>query len=181
MASPPSPARRTRRASRRWARSSNAAVRGHSKIPGAAPAPSTPKWTTSSNTQDLAYGQYGTDLLKAGDFRAGVLGSYAYSQSGIATQTGTAGLTGSVYSGGAYATWDNGTAYLDAVGQYGFGDWTFSPTTASALTIGSHTGLAALEAGFSLGDEGASITPWTQVVYQQTIYDGLKSDWVGDA
>jgi autotransporter-associated beta strand protein len=133
------------------------------------------------NTQDLAYGQYGTDLLKAGDFRAGVLGSYSYSNSGIETETGTAGLVGSVYSGGAYATWDNGTAYIDAVGQYGFGDWTFSPTSASALTIGSHTGLAALEAGFSLGDEGASITPWTQVVYQQTIYDDLQSDWVGDA
>lgn len=133
------------------------------------------------NTQDLAYGQYGTDLLKAGDFRAGVLGSYSYSNSGIATETGTAGLVGSVYSGGAYATWDNGTAYIDAVGQYGFGDWTFSPTSASALTIGSHTGLASLEAGFSLGDEGASITPWTQVVYQQTIYDDLQSDWVGDA
>jgi len=133
------------------------------------------------NTQDLAYGQYGTDLLKADDFRAGVLGSYAYSQSGIATETGTADLMGSVYSGGVYATWDNGTAYLDAVGQYGFGDWTFSPSAASALTIGSHTGLAALEAGFTLGDDGASLTPWTQVVYQQTIYDDLKSDWVGDA
>ena len=136
---------------------------------------------TVDNTQDLAYGQYGVDIVQLGDLRAGVLGSYSASTSSVATETGTAGLQGNVFSGGAYATWDNGGAYIDAIGQYGFGDWTFSPTSASALTISSKTGLAALEAGFRLGDDQASITPWGQLVYQTTFYDGLTSDWVGDA
>jgi hypothetical protein len=133
------------------------------------------------NTQDLAYGQYGVDLVQLGDLRAGVLGSYSASTSGVQTETGTAGLQGNVFSGGGYATWDNGSAYLDAVGQYGFGDWTFSPTSASPLTISSKTGLAALEAGFRIGDDQASVTPWGQLVYQTSFYDSLKSDWVGSA
>ncbi len=133
------------------------------------------------NTQDLAYGQYGVDIVQMGDLRAGVLGSYSASSSGVETETGTAGLQGNVFSGGAYATWHNGNAYIDAIGQYGFGDWTFSPTAASALTISSHTGLAAVEAGFRLGDDQASITPWGQLVYQTSSYDGLTSDWVGGA
>jgi outer membrane autotransporter protein len=136
---------------------------------------------TVDNTQDLAYGQYGVDLVQMGDLRAGVLGSYSASSSGVETETGTAGLQGNVFSGGAYATWDNGNAYIDAIGQYGFGDWTFSPTAASALTITSHTGLAALEAGFRLGDDQASVTPWGQLVYQTSVYDGLSSDWVANA
>ncbi len=136
---------------------------------------------TVDNTQDLAYGQYGVDIVQMGDLRAGVLGSYAASTSEVGTETGPAGLQGSVYSGGAYATWDNGGAYIDAIGQYGFGDWTFSPTAASGLTITSHTGLAALEAGFRLGDDQASVTPWGQLVYQTSYYDGLTSDWVESA
>ncbi len=133
------------------------------------------------NTQDLAYGQYGVDLVHQGEFRGGVLGSYSASSSAVTTETGTNTLLGNVFSGGAYATWSNGSAYLDAVGQYGFGDWSFSPTDASGLTIQSHTGLASLEAGVRIGDENVSLTPWSQMVYQATYFDALTSEWVGDA
>ncbi len=133
------------------------------------------------HVQDLAFAQYGTDLMVAGDFRAGVLGSYQASNSGVETETGTARLQGSTWSGGGYATWNNGVAYLDAVGQYGFGDWVFSPTAASDLKITGHTALAALEGGFTLGDDNASVTPWSQVVWQGTMYDGLDSAWVDEA
>lgn len=136
---------------------------------------------TIDTVQDLAFGQYGADLVQNGEFRAGVLGSYTASSSAVETETGTNTLTGSVFSGGIYANWDNGSAYLDAIGQYGFGDWSFSPTNASGLSIGSQTGLAALEAGFRLGDDQASVTPWGQVVYQATYYDGMSSDFVGEA
>jgi autotransporter-associated beta strand protein len=136
---------------------------------------------TIDSTQDLAYGQYGADLVNLGEVRGGVLGSYSASQSGIATETGTNTLQGNVFSGGTYGTWSNGSAYLDAVGQFGYGDWTFSPTAASQLTIQSYTGLAALEAGVRIGDDQVSVTPWGQMVYQATYFDGLKSDWVGDA
>ena len=52
---------------------------------------------------------------------------------------------------------------------------------ASPLTINSQKALASLEAGFRLGDDQASITPWGQVVYETTFYDGLDSAWVANA
>jgi len=134
-----------------------------------------------SSVQDLAFAQYGVDLVQMGNLRAGVLGSYTYSTSGVETETGTANLQGSVYSGGAYATWADNGAYIDVLGQYGFGAWTFSPTMASALTINSQTALASIEAGFRLGDDQASVTPWSQLVYETTFYDGLDSAWMVDA
>lgn len=136
---------------------------------------------TVSSVQDLAYGQFGTDLIEVGDLRGGVMGSYSMSTSGVETETGTAGLQGSAYSGGVYATWASDGAYIDAVGQYGYSDWTFSPTAASDLTINGHTALAALEAGVRLGDEHASLTPWSQMVWQSTAFDGLDSNWVDNA
>jgi len=136
---------------------------------------------TVSSAQDLAFAQYGVDLVDLGNLRAGVLGSYTASASGVETETGTDQLQGSTYSGGVYATWADNGAYVDAVGQYGFGSWTFSPTAASSLTINSQTALASIEAGYRLGDDQASITPWSQLVYETTLYDSLKSDWVADA
>ncbi|HEV7275447.1 MAG TPA: hypothetical protein VGN80_04100 [Devosiaceae bacterium] len=136
---------------------------------------------TVSNVQDIAFGQFGVDLLEMGALRGGVLGSYTASTSGIETETGTAGLQGNAWSGGVYATWANGDVYVDAVGQYGYSDWTFSPTSASDLTISGHTALAALEAGLRIGNDHASITPWSQMVWQSTFYDGMNSDWVDSA
>ena len=77
--------------------------------------------------------------------------------------------------------WTNGSAYVDAVGQYGYSDWTFSPTAASSLTINGHTALTALEAGVRIGDDELSVTPWSQLVWQGTLFEGLDSAWVGAA
>ena len=136
---------------------------------------------TVSNVQDLAFGQYGVDLVEVDGLRAGVIGSYSSSTSGVETETGTAGLAGNVWSGGVYGTWASGGAYIDAVGQYGYSDWVFSPTAASNLTIAGHTALAALEAGFTMGNEHASVTPWSQLVWQTTLYDGMQSAWAENA
>jgi autotransporter-associated beta strand protein len=134
-----------------------------------------------ANVQDIGFVQFGADLVRADELRAGVIGSYTASNSTIDTDTGAAGLQGNLWAGGAYATWTNGSAYVDAVGQYGYSDWTFSPTAASSLTINGHTALTALEAGVRIGDDELSVTPWSQLVWQGTLFEGLDSAWVGAA
>ncbi len=134
-----------------------------------------------ANVQDIGFAQFGVDLVQSDVLRGGVIGSYTASKSSVETDTGTDGLQGNMWSGGAYATWTNGGAYVDAVGQYGYSNWTFSPTAASNLTVNGHTALAAVEAGVKIGNDQISVTPWSQMVWQSTFYQGLDSAWVDDA
>lgn len=143
---------------------------------------------TSDKVDDVAdydhrlyFSQIGADLFKSGNLRVGVLASIGTSQSDIETDTGTADLQGDLYSGGVMAHWSSDAGYVDVVGQYGFGDWTFRPTSSSETTASSRTASAVVEAGVSFGSDTAKVTPWAQVAYQNTSFDGVKSEWFDDA
>jgi fibronectin-binding autotransporter adhesin len=133
---------------------------------------------TVSGTQTTGYTQIGGDLISLGDFRAGLLGSYANALNDVVTETGVDLLSGMMYSGGAHASWASGGLYLEALGQYGWSDWTFNPTDASELKISGGTVTAAVEAGLGFGNDQAMITPWGQFVYQTSELGNLQSDWV---
>lgn len=133
---------------------------------------------TVSSTQTVAYGQFGIDLVSAGEFRAGLLGSYGNSQSDVVTETGIARLGGNEWAGGMHASYSGAAGYIEAIGQYGFSDWTFNPTAASPLTVDGHTATASVEAGLAIGTESARFVPWAQAVYQSTTFNDVNSAWV---
>ena len=134
----------------------------------------------TSHTQQLYYTQFGTDVLRSGNFRAGVLASYGRSDSDVTTETGVAGLSGDLYAAGVTANWSNDSVYLDAVAQYGASSWTFNPTAASATTLDAQTATVVVEAGVTFGTETARLTPWGQFAYQNTTATDLSSNWVDD-
>lgn len=134
----------------------------------------------TSHTQQLFYTQFGTDVLRSANFRAGVLASYGRSDSDVTTETGIAGLSGDLYAAGVTANWSNDRVYLDAVAQYGASNWTFSPTAASATTLDAQTATVVVEAGVTFGTETARLTPWGQFAYQNTTITDLSSNWVDD-
>lgn len=133
---------------------------------------------TVSSTQTTGYTQIGGDLISLGDFRAGLLGSYANSLSDVTTETGINQLAGTLYAGGVHASWASGGLYLEALGQYGWSDWTFTPTDASELRMSGGTITAAVEAGLGFGNDHAMITPWGQFIYQTSELGNLQTDWV---
>ncbi|MET4634380.1 fibronectin-binding autotransporter adhesin [Kaistia defluvii] len=133
---------------------------------------------TVSSTQTLTFGQFGTDFVRFGNVRAGVIGSYGNSSSDVTTETGIGKLDGSLYSAGLHVNWTSGDAYVDAIGQYGWSDWTFSPTAASKLTVDANTATAALEAGYGVNVDKIRFTPWAQLVYQTTSFGDVESAWV---
>ena len=135
---------------------------------------------TVSSTQTLTFGQFGTDFVRFGNVRAGVIASYGNSSSDVGTETGTGKLDGSLYSAGLHANWTSGDAYVDAIGQYGWSDWTFNPTAASKLTVNGNTATAALEAGYGVNVDKIRFTPWAQMVYQTTSFGDVESAWVDD-
>src|SRR5690606_28775081 len=110
--------------------------------------------------QTVSYGQVGIDLFSVGDVRLGAVASFGQSSSDVETETGTNDLDGDLWSGGAFATWTDGRAYLDAIAQYGAHSWTFSPTNASGLEIDGHTVTTAFEAGYAFGSDTSKIAPW---------------------
>jgi hypothetical protein len=134
----------------------------------------------TSHTQQTYYTQFGTDVLGAGNFRAGILASYGKSTSDVTTETGIAELSGNLYAAGVTANWSNERAYLDAVAQYGASNWTFNPTAASATTLDAQTATVVVEAGVTFGSETMRITPWGQFAYQNTTVTDLSSNWVDD-
>jgi fibronectin-binding autotransporter adhesin len=134
---------------------------------------------TVSNNQTVGFGQIGLDIIRAGDLRAGVLASYGNAHSDVGTYLGTAKLDGTLYSGGVHASWASGGAYVEALGQYGYSDWTFSPVEADgALTAVGHTATASIEAGLGIGDDNARVTPWGQFLYQTSSYENVESPWI---
>ena len=133
-----------------------------------------------SSTQTLTFGQFGSDFVRFGNVRAGVIGSYGNSSSDVGTETGTAKLDGSLYSAGLHLNWTSGDAYVDAIGQYGWSDWTFNPTAASKLTVDGNTAIAALEAGYGVNVDKLRFTPWAQMVYQTTSFGDVESAWVDE-
>ncbi|MCI5076512.1 MAG: hypothetical protein MRY80_15880 [Oricola sp.] len=141
-------------------------------------ASSTDYHDTVDHTQSVYFTEFGTDVLQNEGFRAGLLGSYSKSDSDVTTETGTANLSGQIYSGGIQANWSNEMAYIDAVGQYSFTDWTMTPTNASDLTAKGRTATALVEAGVSIGTDKMKITPWGQFAYQNSTYSDVDSDWV---
>lgn len=134
---------------------------------------------TVSTVQTVQYGQIGLDILRAGDVRAGVHAAYGNSGSDVGTFLGDARLDGALYAGGVQASWASGGSYVEAIGQYGFTDWTFAPVEAAgALTAKGHTATASIEAGLGIGDDTGRITPWGQFLYQTTTYTDVQSPWV---
>ena len=130
-------------------------------------------------TQTLVFTEVGTDLFEVGGLRLGLIGSHASSNGEVTTNTGLNDLSGTLYSAGLQANWSdlNGN-YVDAVGLYSFGDWTFTPTRGGALTADAETFTAVLEAGRQFGSDAASITPWVQFTYQTTSITNVKSEWL---
>jgi autotransporter-associated beta strand protein len=134
---------------------------------------------TVSSTQTLGFAQGGIDVVATDMFRLGVLASYGSASGSVETELGDADLSGSTWNAGVEASFSAGGFYANAVGQYGGGDWTVVPVEAAgATTVSGMTALAALEAGFTMGSEMGSITPWGQLVYQMTDYGDVESAWV---
>jgi len=130
-------------------------------------------------TQTIGFAEGGVDIVATDMFRLGVLASYGSSSGTVATQLGNSKVDGSTWSAGAEATFSAGGFYVDAVGQYGGSDWTILPVEAAGSTkVAGTTALAALEAGFTIGSEAGSITPWGQLVYQMTEFGDVESAWV---
>lgn len=130
------------------------------------------------HVQRVFFTSFGADIVRTESFRAGFIGGYSSSSSDVETNTGPARLGGQIYAGGVQANLSNRFAYVDAVGQFSYGDWTFNPTDASDLTARSLTGTALLEAGVSIGTEQARLKPWIQMAYQSSTYDQVDSAWV---
>ncbi len=128
--------------------------------------------------EELYYSQAGFRLFSADGFSATALGSYGNLQSDVATELGIAGLSGNLMAGGLELSLAGGGGYIDAVGQYGYSNWTISPTDASSTTINGQTLTGSIEAGYALGDETASITPWVQLAYSASTFSNLDSAWV---
>ncbi|MGV3650246.1 MAG: autotransporter-associated beta strand repeat-containing protein, partial [Devosia sp.] len=134
---------------------------------------------TVSTVQTVQYGQIGLDILRAGDVRAGVHATYGNSGSDVGTFLGDARLDGALYAGGVQASWASGGSYIEAVGEYGYSDWTFTPVEAAGnLTAKGHTATASIEAGLGIGDDNGRITPWGQFLYQTTTYTDVQSPWI---
>lgn len=134
---------------------------------------------TVHSTQTLGFAQGGLDLVATDMFRLGVLASYGSASGNVETALGDADLSGSTWNAGVEASFSAGGFYANAVGQYGGGDWTVVPVEAAGSTkVSGMTALAALEAGFTMGSEMGSITPWGQLVYQMTDYGDVESAWV---
>ncbi|RST87846.1 hypothetical protein EJC49_03735, partial [Aquibium carbonis] len=134
----------------------------------------------TSHTQQVFYTQFGTDVLRSENFRAGILASYGRSDSDVTTETGVAGMTGNLYAAGVTANWSNERAYLDAVAQYGASNWTVNPTAATATTLDAQTATVLVEAGVTFGGETMRLTPWGQFAYQNTTVTDLSSNWVDE-
>ncbi|SFZ83437.1 autotransporter-associated beta strand repeat-containing protein [Devosia enhydra] len=133
---------------------------------------------TVSSSQTTGFTQIGGDLVQLGDLRAGLLGSYANTFSDVTTETGINQLTGTLYAGGVHASWASGGVYLEALGQYGWSEWAFTPTDASEMKLSGGTVTAAVEAGLGFGNDHATITPWGQFVYHLSDLGNLDTDWV---
>ena len=134
---------------------------------------------TVNSTQTLGFAQGGIDLVATDIFRLGVLASYGSASGSVETDLGDAELSGSIWNAGVEATFSSGGFYANAVGQYGGGDWTVVPVEAAGSTkVTGMTALASLEAGYTIGSEMGSITPWGQLVYQMTDYGDVESAWV---
>lgn len=128
--------------------------------------------------EELYYSQAGFRLFSAGGFEATALGSYGNLKSDVATELGTAGLSGNMMAGGLELSLASGGGYVDAVGQYGYSNWTVTPTDASSLTITGQTLTGSIEAGYALGDASASVTPWVQLAYSASTFSDMESQWV---
>jgi autotransporter-associated beta strand protein len=134
---------------------------------------------TISSKQTLGFAEGGLDIVATDMFRLGVLASYGNSSGSVATDLGDADVSGNTWNAGVEATFSAGGFYADAVGQYGGSDWTILPVEATGSTkIAGMTALAALEAGYTIGSNLGSITPWGQLVYQMTDYGDVESAWV---
>lgn len=129
-------------------------------------------------SQDVAFGQVGIDLLTDNSFHAGVFGTFGNVNSQITTNTGINPMVGQMYAAGVEASWTAGGAYLDAAGQVGWSQFTFTPTAASDMTFTGVTTTASIEAGYAIDLDVITVTPWTQVVWQSTAFGDVQSDWV---
>jgi autotransporter-associated beta strand protein len=135
-----------------------------------------------ASTQAVGFATGGVDLVTSDMFRLGVLGSYGSSWGGVTTDLGEANVNGTLWNAGLEATFTADGFYVDAVGQYGGGDWTITPVDAQGVTrISGNTVTAALETGLTLGSDAGSITPWGQLVYQMTDFGDVQSAWVDNA
>lgn len=131
-------------------------------------------------TNTVAYSQAGVRLGGMDGFTASLLGGFGAVDSDVTTALGIAKTKGTVMSGGAELSWTGEGAYIDAVGQYGVGNFTVTPTDASNLSIDSQTLTGAVEAGVVFGDDITSVTPWVQVAYSQSTFSNMRSEWVDD-
>lgn len=138
--------------------------------------------TAAARSQGHVSGvQAGTDLLAAGNWRAGL---YVGSLDGGADVTGNArGTIGAVGSDdlqsrylGAYATWMDTSSgwYADAVLQAGSHSYTLRPDGNPSASGKGRSSTASIETGkaFPLA-EGWSIEPQAQLVHQQTRLDDV--------
>jgi fibronectin-binding autotransporter adhesin len=131
-------------------------------------------------TNSVAYSQAGFRLGGMDGFTASLLGGFGAVASDVTTALGIAKTQGTVMSGGAELSWTGDGAYVDAVGQYGLGNFTITPVDASNLSIDSQTLTGAVEAGVVFGDDTTSVTPWVQVAYSQSTFSNMRSAWVDD-
>lgn len=129
-------------------------------------------------SQDVAFGQVGIDLLTDNSFHAGVFGTFGNVNSQITTNTGVNPMVGQMYAAGVEASWTAGGAYLDAAGQVGWSQFTFTPTAASDMSFTGVTTTASIEAGYAIDLDVVTVTPWTQVVWQSTAFGDVETDWV---
>lgn len=126
--------------------------------------------------------QAGTDLLASGPWRAGVfVGALDGDADVSGNARGTHGQIGrndlqSRHLGG-YATWQGASGfYADGVVQVGRHRYNVQPDGDSSTPGRARSVTASLEAGksFPLSDDGWSIEPQAQVIYQKSRFDDVQ-------